>query len=275
MQLVSNVYCRRTVPFWRTRRPTREFTVWGTIKLGTHRTVIALLDGILARRNNSLILPDAADLLKHPECVLAQRETEVDLVEVSVGELGFPMGTTIDQFYARAQELGLRLCLPEIGLQLLYQNPERPPNGVMTWVAMEPIPSVGGGHGGIFVVMGGEGSGWWLLPSREDPADVLDPRLCFFFVLPRKRGLSRLAHVVLQHLQSTLRRFLRSPSGGARGVLSYTSVAAAPRKAEPERPGHVAIPRFVLKFPVLLNNLNEFRHDLLLLLRRKLRKQTY
>lgn len=40
------------------------------------------------------------------------------LVQFTVGQLGFPQGATTDQIYAKAQELGLKLCPAEVGPQL-------------------------------------------------------------------------------------------------------------------------------------------------------------
>lgn len=40
------------------------------------------------------------------------------LVQFTVGQLGFPQGATTDQIYAKAEELGLKLCPAEVGPQL-------------------------------------------------------------------------------------------------------------------------------------------------------------
>lgn len=53
-------------------------------------------------------------------------KTEVDLVRVTVEELGFNEGVSERQIYDRAVELGLVLCPFEVGPQLRLQYPEQP-----------------------------------------------------------------------------------------------------------------------------------------------------
>ena len=58
-----------------------------------------------------------------------------NLVQFTVGQLGFPQGATTDQIYAKAKELGLDLCPAEVGphLRLSY------PGGDWKIIAMEQV----------------------------------------------------------------------------------------------------------------------------------------
>ena len=50
-------------------------------------------------------------------------QKQYDLVKFTVTQLGLPSGTTTSEIYARAEELGLKLCPPEIGPQLRLVYP--------------------------------------------------------------------------------------------------------------------------------------------------------
>ena len=60
------------------------------------------------------------DLLEKTE--FSKEKQEYDLVRFTVEQLGFPDGATIDEIYAKAEELGLDLCPAEVGPQLRLQN---------------------------------------------------------------------------------------------------------------------------------------------------------
>ncbi len=63
-----------------------------------------------------------------------------DLVQFTVGQLGFPQGATTDEVYAKAQSLGLKLCPAEVGphLRLKY------PGTDWKYIAMKQISGAGG-----------------------------------------------------------------------------------------------------------------------------------
>jgi len=63
----------------------------------------------------------AQDILKKME-ILEQKE-ETKLIRLTVGDLGFPSGATIDQIYQKAQDLGLELCPAEVGPSLRLREP--------------------------------------------------------------------------------------------------------------------------------------------------------
>lgn len=81
----------------------------------------------------------AKDLLDKTE--FGKESKTYKLVQFTVEQLGFPQGATTDQIYAKAQELGLKLCPAEVGpqLRLLYPGKD--------WkvIAMKQISD----HGGV------------------------------------------------------------------------------------------------------------------------------
>ena len=69
---------------------------------------------------------------------LENRARTVKLVKVSPFELGFVGTPHLGEFYDRAQELGLRLCPPEVGPQLRLQYTNQP-KGEGVYMGMTPI----------------------------------------------------------------------------------------------------------------------------------------
>ena len=134
---------------------TKAFPTWRTIQLGGHKTVEKLVEAIVA--GDFKIGEWARDILK--KVTLAKQSLEVELVVVSVAELGFPAGATRKEIYDRAVSLGLALCPPEVGPQLRLQYADQP-LGEWLLVAMEPI-AVSDGRLRVFLV-GRDGIGRWL-----------------------------------------------------------------------------------------------------------------
>jgi len=161
---------------------TPRFDIWKTIKLGTGLKIAvdfrcALSDGKF--RFSRL----ASDILGKPVFTAADEETELDLVKVTVAELGFKNGIMFDQIYERAKELGLELCPSEVGPQLRLQYKDQP-NGEWILVAMEPIID-SEGYSDIFRV-GHHGSGVWLDGFWHFQGLFWAPDLPWVFCLPRK-----------------------------------------------------------------------------------------
>ncbi len=119
------------------------FPVWKTIKLGTGlKTADDFRQALKA--SGFEIGNWANDILGKPAFTAAAKETEVELVRVSVAELGFKNGATRQDIYQRAQELGLELCPNEVGPQLRLQYKDQPYNEWLR-IAMESIAGSGGG----------------------------------------------------------------------------------------------------------------------------------
>lgn len=159
-----------------------KFEVWKTIKLGTGLKTAD--DFRKALKDNGFSIGNwANDILAKPAFTVASEETEVDLVIVTVAELFKKGAPRRDQIYERAKEVGLEICLPEVGPQLRIQYPDQP-NGNWVLIGMEPIAD-SDGNPNVFDV-GRSGSGLWLDGSWGSPDSVWDPDYQWAFVRPRK-----------------------------------------------------------------------------------------
>lgn len=132
--------------------------VWKTIKLGTGLKTADDFRRAL-QRGGYRIGDWANNILGQPGFKAATEEKEADLAVVSVAELGFPNGATRENIYRKAQELGLKLCPPEVGPQLRLQYPNQPKDEWLL-IGMEPI-TVSGGFLRVFDVARGD-DGLWL-----------------------------------------------------------------------------------------------------------------
>jgi len=160
----------------------RQLKVWKTIKLGTGLKTAD--DFRRALKDDGFNISDwASDILGKPAFKAADEDTEVDLVKVTVAELGFKNGARHNQIYERAKELGLGLCPPEVGPQLRLQYQDQP-NGEWILVAMEPIVASDGSPC-VFGV-GRGGSGLWLDSDWGNPDGFWYPDDRWVFCRPCK-----------------------------------------------------------------------------------------
>lgn len=120
------------------KQPASSFPIWKTIKLGTG--LVTADDFRQALKKAGHRISDwANDILGKRAFQAADKEMKVvDLVVVSMKELGFPKGATRQDIYRKAQEMGLMLCPPEVGPQLRLQYPDQP-NNEWLLIGMEPI----------------------------------------------------------------------------------------------------------------------------------------
>ncbi|OGZ32058.1 MAG: hypothetical protein A3H02_02710 [Candidatus Niyogibacteria bacterium RIFCSPLOWO2_12_FULL_41_13] len=159
-----------------------KFKTWKTIKLGTGLKATDDFRKVL--NDNGFDISDwASDILGKPAFTVAAEKTEVDLVKVTVAELGFKKGARRDQIYKRTKELGLVLCPPEVGPQLRLQYQDQP-NGEWILVGMKPITG-SCGYLLVFRVERGD-SGLWLNSYWSSFAYVWSPDDWWVFCLPRK-----------------------------------------------------------------------------------------
>ena len=145
-----------------------NFPTWRTIKLGTGlRSADNFREAI--KQAGMKISGWGDDILGKPAFMasISSTEVEADLVNVSVGELGFKDGATYRDICARAKELGLIPCPAEVGPQLRLQYADQP-KGEWLLVAMEAITD-SRGRLSVFVV-GHDDDGRWLygLSGRAD-----------------------------------------------------------------------------------------------------------
>ncbi|MCX6760370.1 MAG: hypothetical protein NTW46_03450 [Candidatus Nealsonbacteria bacterium] len=164
------------------KKPSPKCDVWKTIKLGTG---LKTADDFRASlKGNGFSIGDwANDILGKPEFVVATEEKEVDLVKVTVAELGFNKGARRDQIYERARELGLEPCPSEVGPQLRLQYKDQP-NNEWILIGMDPICHSDGGLR-VFSVERDD-SVRWLYGHYDGPGSVWGPGFRWAFVRPRK-----------------------------------------------------------------------------------------
>ena len=194
-----------------TARSAYETPIWKTITLGTYRNAVVLreaLDSVHCRIEkvpsvkvagqaspSPPIYDDgpttpfchledlANEIIGRPAFALSRTRTEVDLVVLSVFELGFgKQGASLKDIYARARSLGFALCPPEVGPQLRLQYLEQPPREILH-IAMEPIAK----YDGNLVSLALENGDWGfvLFGYYIAGVEVMYPRALFVFVKPR------------------------------------------------------------------------------------------
>lgn len=162
--------------------------VWKTINLGTGLKTVK--DFRHALRDGEFGLSDwASDILGKPAftvdiaLTVLIKKTKVDLIKVTVGELGFKKGARRDQIYERAKKLRLELCPPEVGPQLRLQYQDQP-NGEWILVAMEPIID-SDGRSRVFSVERHD-TEMWLYCVLARPIDFWDANRLWVFCRPCK-----------------------------------------------------------------------------------------
>lgn len=158
------------------------FALWKTIKLGTG--LITADDFRRALKAGNCRIGDwGNDILGMRAFTAAGKETEVDLVVLSVAELGFKDGAYRKDIYRQALKLGLELCPAEVGPQLRLQYKDQP-NGEWLRIAMEPIAGSGGFLRVFSVVRGRDGL--WLSGDYGNPDFFWFSSYRWVFVRPRK-----------------------------------------------------------------------------------------
>ena len=154
-----------------------EFNPWRPLTLGLHKTADLYREALT--QAGFKISEWALHILGKPQFTVATEETEVELVVVTVGDLGFPKGAILEQIYTRAKQHGLKLCPPEVGPALRLQYPDQP-LGEWLLIAMEPIT---GPDGSPYVFCVGHGdSGRWLRESGGFPRGCWNADCCWVFL---------------------------------------------------------------------------------------------
>ena len=109
-----------------TLRDEKGFAADVTLTFGTHRSGTDLLDALIAEKCRVSVW--TAQALENPEFPVAAAATTVDIVVVSMRELGFAAGelATLDTIYNRAKQMGLETCPVETAVQLRLQFLDQP-----------------------------------------------------------------------------------------------------------------------------------------------------
>ena len=159
------------------RKGARDFAPDLTITLGTHRTGADLLEALLQEKCGVSLWSRQA--LGNPDFPVAAEEITVDIVVVSMLEMGFAEGelATLNTIYNRAKQLGLEICPVETAPQLRLQFLDQPDYTVEArlgafFVATEPFFLTREGFPKIFSVARDDkfphretGIGLWLIAN--------------------------------------------------------------------------------------------------------------
>ena len=157
----------------------QNFHVWRTVKLGTCKTSDEYRGALKKAGRCS---GDRADvILRRISCL--QEEVDLNLVVMSVGDLGFKGRAYYGDICAKAVELGLELCPAEVGPALRLQYGDQPRDEWLR-IAMEAITDRHGDRC-IFVVRHDGGGDLWLGAGRGHPGFVWGADHRFVFVRPR------------------------------------------------------------------------------------------
>lgn len=99
---------------------TKPFRTLATIKIGTGLRTADDFQRVSDEKGLKIDLW-AVDVLKQPEFEVTAEETEIDLVEASLHQLGFKSRAQLQQVFDRILELGYEFCPAEVGPQLHIQ----------------------------------------------------------------------------------------------------------------------------------------------------------
>ena len=161
----------------------KDFAADFTLTLGTHRSGADLLDTLIEEKCKVSAWSILA--LKNPDFPVAAAELTVDIVVVSLLEMGFAEDALVpfSAIYARAKQMGLETCPVETAAQLRLQFLDQP-----DWttgerlseflVASEPFVLTPDGFPKIFSVVRDDkyphretGIGLWLISSGTTDAE--------------------------------------------------------------------------------------------------------
>lgn len=111
-----------------------DIRVWKKLTIGVVGSVKKYREEL---ERSGFVLPDWIDgLLK--KTYVAKKRQNIDVVLVSVAELGFTEPTRYDEICRRAKEHGLALCPAEVGLALRLLYKKQPLWECLT-IAMRPL----------------------------------------------------------------------------------------------------------------------------------------
>ena len=148
--------------------------VWKTIAIGTYRGVDAVRAAMDAAPCPIALGDWADEILGRPSFPFSRKPTELDLVVVSVADLGFgDQGAPLRDIYARALASGLELCPAEVGPVLRLDSSTSPRE--FLHVAMRPVARYSGeladltlGNGGSdLMLIGGDARPEATLPGSR------------------------------------------------------------------------------------------------------------
>ena len=162
--------------------------VWKTIAIGTYRGVDAVRAAMDAGPCPIALGDWADEILGRPSFPFSRKPTELDLVVVSVADLGFgDQGAPLRDIYARALASGLELCPAEVGPVLRLNYLDQPP-GEFLHVAMRPVARYSGEL--VDLTLGNGGNDLLLIGGDARPEAMLPGSVRLVFVRPRPDAIS-------------------------------------------------------------------------------------
>lgn len=171
----GEVWLRGLKKFLRKENPWEGPEIFRTIQIGTYKDVGSLRRAL--EESGTRIGTWAKDILNRTP--LNKSEQSLDLMALSVKELGFPDGAQLQDIYKAANSQGLGFCPAEVGPQLCLQYLDQP-EGEWLMIAMEAIKD-SDGNPSLFNVER-DSSGRWLYARYGDPAYFWDAGYRFVFV---------------------------------------------------------------------------------------------
>ncbi len=165
--------------------------IWRTIKLGEYQDVNSLRAAFDDSHCPLAMSNSVDEAIGRPTFRFTKTNTELDLVVLSVADLGFPQdGASLDAIYARARALRLELCPPDLGLALRrsYLNQ---PRGEFLHIAMRPVALYNRER--VDFTVGNDGVSLLLLAGEARPDLILAGTVRFVFVRPRPNAVSQTA----------------------------------------------------------------------------------
>jgi len=149
--------------------------IWKTVKIGSFSNTDAIREDI---KKAGMKIGDYANDILDKFSLPVEGETEINLVLLSVDDLGFINGAKYSEICRRAKEFGLELCPPEVGPQLRLQYKDQP-DGQWVTIAMEPITDSGGDP--LLFGVGRRSDDLWLFGNSDR---FWNSTRQFAFVLP-------------------------------------------------------------------------------------------
>ncbi len=156
-----------------------SFPIWKTIKLGTGLKTAGDFCKVLEEKSNE-VSDWAKDIMNKPAFIVAEEETEIDLVVASGEDLGFNKAVPRKEIFERAAKHDLYPVPAELGPQLRAQYQDQP-KGEYLLIAMEPIEDSDGDLD-IFRVIHDD-DGLWLNTDYDDPDYSWGPDSRWVFAL--------------------------------------------------------------------------------------------
>ncbi len=138
------------------RKQAKSWPVWRTVELGGQRNADTMKTAIESA--GMYVSGWAEDILN--KVPFSQKKQTLDLVVVTVAELGFPDYAKTKQIFDAAQKQGLSLCPAEVGPQLRLQYKDQP-RREWNFIAMQPIVD-SDGDPPLFILFRARDASLWL-----------------------------------------------------------------------------------------------------------------